>query len=187
MEGFPILPIEISRLILLEAVKTRGLKRALRLRFVSRSWNREALEAIFESGILDAHVDLERALIWPKYLTYRVLRNGQPLCWQLRTLRRVAERVQAFRGDDRSHDALRQCVFEMCQFIPKHNRDARPCRYWLKTPERDENINENDEIFKQTLLSAAVVVNDIDLVNEMILVLQDSPYLISADGSEEIM
>lgn len=43
MDGFPLLLLEVSRQILFEAVQLRGLKRAVRLRFVSRSWDRETM------------------------------------------------------------------------------------------------------------------------------------------------
>lgn len=187
MEGFPHFPIEISRLILLQSVKIRGVKRAFRLRFVSRSWDREVLEAIYESGILDGLDGLDRALIWPKYLTYRVLRTGTPLSRQLGVIRRVAERVQAFRGEGGSHDKLKQYVLEICQFIPKNNRDFYGCLSWLKVPELNEGVDENGDDFKQVLLAMAVVINDIDLVKRVLLDMQDCIYLISQDGKHELL
>lgn len=54
MDGFPSLPIELPRLILVEAVEGRGLKCATRLRFVCKSWNPEVLDAIIQSSIIDS-------------------------------------------------------------------------------------------------------------------------------------
>ncbi|KAH8665252.1 hypothetical protein BGZ60DRAFT_516492 [Tricladium varicosporioides] len=188
MDGFPALPVEIARLILIEAVRVRGIKRATRLRFVSQSWNREVTEAIFQSGILDGLDQLYVSPFWPNYVTNIILRKGLPLSRSLRIIRQVAERVLAFRGGSSSDDALRQYILEICQLSPRCNRCGSHGR-WLEVPEQIEAgmeiVEDFDEDFKETLLAAAACTNDIALVKQLLPVMQDCPYLIAQEGAHE--
>ena len=189
MDGFPTLPLEISRLILVEAVRLRGIKRAARLRFVSQSWNREITEAIFESGMLDGLGLLHLSPFWPKYLTYKIMRRDKPLSRALCIIRRVAERVLAFRGQGNSNvDALRQYVLEICQLSPHCNRCGPGYQSWFEVPEQMEagrkSIDDSEE-FKEALLAAAAYTNDIALVRQLLPAMQEYPYLISQDGGYE--
>jgi hypothetical protein len=91
MEGLLSLPLEISRQILIDAVKVRGIRRAARLRLVCRSWKKEVSDAICRSGILDEEEDLDSSPFWFDDLTFKTLRKGAQLSRPLQTIRRVAE------------------------------------------------------------------------------------------------
>ncbi|KAL7628440.1 hypothetical protein AAE478_002643 [Parahypoxylon ruwenzoriense] len=191
--NFSILPNELAHAILVAAVKVRGAKRALRLRLVSQSWSIAILHAIFESGILDdPELRPWYAPIWPRYLAYRVMHVEKPLTRPLLIIRRVAERVLAFRGGENSDDTLRNCVSELCQLVPRVNRCSPDYAKWL-LPTRPaelrtlaESIVEDDEDFKQTLLTAAAWTNEVEFVKELLPRVQECHYLISQDGVHEM-
>lgn len=176
MDGFPTLPIEIARLILVQAVRVRGIKRAARLRFVSQSWNREVTEVIFQSGILDDLQTLRCSPLWPRYLTYKTMHQGTPLSRQLCIIRRVAERVLLFRGEGSSEDALGTYIFEIFQLC----QDL--CCFHLHITEQMESLEDSDEDFKEALLAAAACTNDIALVKQLLPAMQDCLYMIAQDG-----
>lgn len=184
MDGFPVLPIELSRLILVEAIKARGLKRAVRLRFVSRAWNLEAVQALFESGILDDTRHLDSAWFWPEYLVFRVMQKGKLLSRPLRIIRRVAERIREFRGEGDSHDVLRKYIFEIGLVTPKYNRDIGVLRLLHDdiSEAQEDPLDEDDEDFKQALLAAAVIVDDMDLMKQILCAVKDSTHLISQNS-----
>ncbi|KAF4609458.1 hypothetical protein G7Y89_g15858 [Cudoniella acicularis] len=189
MDGFPTLSIEIVRLILIEAVRVRGVKRAARLRLVSRSWNREVTEAILQSGILDGLDNLFSSSFWPQYITNRTFRK-EPLSRSFRIIRQVAERVLVFRGESISDDALRQYVLDICQSFPSHMGLSSIINPRLEAPAEQrkagmEIIEDSDEDFKGTLLAAAACTNDIALVKHLLPAMQDCLYLIAQDGSHD--
>ncbi|KAK8043116.1 hypothetical protein PG994_013599 [Apiospora phragmitis] len=165
MDGFSNIPLEIARLIMVQAVKVRKIRRAVRFSFVHRSWDREVTEAIIESGILDGLPELEDSPFWPKYLMHKILCTHTPLPRSIRIIRLAAERVLAFRGGKTSsddHDALRQYLWEICQLFPRRQRYE-----WFTLPEQIGPMQDSDEDFKRALLAAAAATNDLALVKQL--------------------
>lgn len=189
MDGFPSLPVEIARQILIEAVKARGIKRAFRLRFVSKSWDREAIDAIFQSGILDCEERLFISAFWPNYLTFTILRRRRPLSRALRIIRQVAEHVLAFRGESNSIDALGQCISQLCRLASECNRGGTNYAMCVKVPEQTEAsidpIEDSDDDFLEALLAAAAGTNENALAKQLLLRMHDRLYLITQDGMHE--
>ncbi|KAK8052325.1 ankyrin [Apiospora rasikravindrae] len=174
MEGFPTLPIEVARMIMTEAVKARGLERATRLRFVSRSWKREVTDAIIGSGLLDGHKELPRSPFWPEYLMRHLVQTHRPLSRALRMMRLAAECVVAFRsgkalgsGSD-DPDAVRQYLWEICQLFPRNYHSTQEYQALFLVPEIIAPIHETDEDFKLVLLAAAAATNDVALVEQLL-------------------
>ncbi|KAK8081082.1 hypothetical protein PG997_008900 [Apiospora hydei] len=176
MDGFPTLPIEVARMILIETVKARGLRRAARLRFVSRCWKREVTDAIIDSGVLDGHWELTLSPFWPEYLMRHLMRTHRPLSRALRLLRLAAECVVAFRrsgntmdssSDD--HSAVRQYLWEICQTHQrKRSWFTHQSLFLFLVSEPITPIHDTDEDFKLVLLAAASATNDVALVEQLL-------------------
>ncbi|KAI1075903.1 hypothetical protein F5B20DRAFT_558342 [Whalleya microplaca] len=183
--SFSALPREVIHEILIAAVNVRGIKRASRLRYVSRSWNVAVMEAIFASRILDGEMNMFS--YWPRYLAYRTLGRPGRLSRPLRIIRQVAERLVAHRsadGNTCTDDALRDCVFEICD-VPHimMNSSLSNSGDWL----RDANwpiggIDEDDDQFRQALLAAAAWTNEVALIRDLLPNFEDRLYLICQDG-----
>lgn len=192
MDGFPpSVPPEIIRLIFLHAVQARCLKRAMRLRLVSRSWNLEATEALLECDMSDNRPMRNPVLpFWPMYLMRQLRRReGEGMSSRpLRILRQVAQRIVAFRtrAQETDHDTSKQLVegyvWEICQVDPRCTRIP----YWLDSPwrklEHVEPIMDSDLEFKQAMLAAAAITNDIAFVQELLPSFRDFPGLIYQNG-----
>ncbi|KAH8882417.1 hypothetical protein GQ53DRAFT_458089 [Thozetella sp. PMI_491] len=108
------LPEELFRLILIAAVKVRGIQCATRLRYVSKLWSAAVLEAIYASGMLDEHMILDITM-W-RYVAYRALQQPRTLSRPLLIIRKVVERLVAHRSPDGicTDKAVRDCVYEIC-------------------------------------------------------------------------
>lgn len=175
-------------MIIVEAVKSRSLKRALRLCHVSRSWQSVVMEAIFESDMLYGLRGAERSPIWPHYLRHRITQKGlqlsRPLCTILRVAKRIVARCGNGIGDD---DGLKQCVLEICQTAIRCNRNTEICRPLTDVPDigKDgpETEDENHDVFQQALLASAVILNDLELVKQILLAERDCRTLICEDPS----
>ncbi|CAG8955651.1 hypothetical protein HYFRA_00009605 [Hymenoscyphus fraxineus] len=177
MDGISTFPVEVTRLILLEAVQTRGLKRAVRLRFVNRWWDVEVLEAIFRCGILDKCERLCESLFWPKYLPYKIFSNETPRFRNLCVIREVAERVLEFRRELPSDDAVRECI---CQFATHGGGEG--CNwagYAGEIVEEGRVLDDSDDVFNRALLVAAIILNDMTLVKHQLSHMRHSPHLLS--------
>ncbi|GKT58224.1 NACHT and ankyrin domain-containing protein [Colletotrichum tofieldiae] len=187
MDGFPPMPAEIVRLISIEAVRVRGAKRAVRLRLVNRSWNREVMEALFESGISDSFGSLG-PVFWPKHLMHKLRQRENLLSRPLRLIRRAAQHVVAFRSGEpnyENHDAVQEYLWEICQLSEDCNV-LGPC--WpsiFEVPEQMDPIQDSDEDFKQTLLAAAAATNDLALVRELLPLMQGCVHLIYGRDRQE--
>ncbi|KAI1858066.1 uncharacterized protein JN550_012888 [Neoarthrinium moseri] len=181
---FSDLPQEIIQEILIAAVNVRGIKRATRLRYVSRSWNAAVMEAIFASRILDQ--GNPKYLFWQRNLAYRVMDRPGRLSRPLRIIRKVAEHLVAYRspsGKSFTDDALRCCVFEICNVPLEMNWSGRDRDKWFMDSDHSmESIDQDDKQFKQALLAAAAWTNEIGLVRDILPSFQDCEYLICQDG-----
>ncbi|KAK7952954.1 hypothetical protein PG988_013648 [Apiospora saccharicola] len=112
---FSELPPEIIHEILIACVRARHIRRALRLRQVSRAWDAGVVAAVFASGVLDVE-PYDIFIEWPRYLAYRTTgsaarRKGWPR--PLRVLRRVAEYLVTRRdgsGGEPRDDAVDDCI-----------------------------------------------------------------------------
>ncbi|KAK8117928.1 uncharacterized protein PG998_006209 [Apiospora kogelbergensis] len=95
---FTLLPREVIALIMIEVVHVRGIKRAQRLRYVSKAWDEAIKRAIVESGMLDGRHIIRQSGCWAYQIAYRALhdstlvQNGQ-VPMHLYIIRLVAERV----------------------------------------------------------------------------------------------
>lgn len=190
MDGFPNMPPEVLRLIAVEAVRVRGIKRAMRLRLVNRSWDREIIEATVESGLLDDHHEtVSRSCFWPKFLMHQLRRsdNDRP-SRELRLLRRVAQRVVAFRTgklDNENHEAVQDYLWSLCQ-LPRAANVVAPFYPRVFAPdEQMVPIHDSDDDFRETLLAAAAATNDVALVRDLLPTVQDCPYLVYQNGENE--
>ncbi|GJC87849.1 hypothetical protein ColLi_10687 [Colletotrichum liriopes] len=174
------MPAEIVRLISIEAVRVRGVKRAVRLRLVNRSWNREVMEALFESGISDSFRAFS-PVFWPKHLMHKLRQRENLLSRPLRLIRRTAQRVVAFRSGEpnyENHDAVQEYLWKICQLSHACNV-LGPCwPSFFKVSEQMDPIQDSDEDFKQTLLAAAAATNDLALVRELLPLMQGCVHLI---------
>ena len=65
------LPPEIFHEILIAAVMARGIRRATRLRYVSRTWDTAVMDAIFASRILNNGVG--SGFYWGRYVAFRTM------------------------------------------------------------------------------------------------------------------
>lgn len=184
---FSDFPVEIVHEILTAAVKVRGIQRATRLRYVSRSWAAAVLEAIFASGILDndpRSMSSHSLYYKPRYLACRVLSRVRALTRPLRIVRKVAEYIVARRNPDSCYeDAIRDCIYELCRIphIGINHNCSRQEEDWL-TGTSAESIDEHDMQFQQALLSAAAWMSELTLIRDTLPLFQNCLYLISHDG-----
>lgn len=188
MDGFPPLPGEVVRLIAIEAVRARSVKRAVRLRFVNRSWNREITEAMVESGILDNHQRVAYSCFWPKVLMHKIRLSDNLPSRKLRLIRRAAQRVVAFRTgkpDSENHESLQDYLWDICQLSPDASVVGPWYSYWFTPEEQMTPIHDSHEDFRETLLAAAAATNDLALVEELLPTMQDFPYLVYQNGDKE--
>ncbi|KAK7959232.1 uncharacterized protein PG986_004086 [Apiospora aurea] len=176
MDGFPIMPTEIDRLIAIEAV---------------RLWNREISDAIIESGILDNNQKVALSCFWPRFVMHKIRRGDKLPSREYGLIRRAAQRVVAFRtGEPESanSEALQEYLWEICQFS-RHAQSLSLCwPVWFTPdiqmvhPDEIAPIRDSDEDFKQTILAAAAATNDLPLVRELLPTMQDRQGLVYQTG-----
>ncbi|KAK8108497.1 hypothetical protein PG984_014298 [Apiospora sp. TS-2023a] len=178
---FTNLPREIIYLILLEAVRVRGTKRAQRLRYVSKAWKVAVDEAIIQLG--DFARDgpgYDRAPYWPEYTLQAALRlrwrgievlpgeKKEPLT--LRLLRHVAERVARHAHPDTySEDVLKEYIVDISKM-----GQARSSRHYDEAPPRDPwfepmcapTYGNIEKWYHRLLLAAAAWTNQVGLVKK---------------------
>ncbi|KAI1361356.1 ankyrin [Xylaria arbuscula] len=157
---FSNIPTELVHNILVVAVRLRSLKRAVRLRLVSRAWNTAVEYALFDSGLLDKDRFIASAFcrdaalgFWQRYLAYRVLHNTK---WPSRRLMMICQ--------------LAECIIDM--------RSQKICHVamvfgglWKGTegglmPEGKPIARFDRDCggFWRALLAATACTNDVDLV-----------------------
>ncbi|KAK8036259.1 hypothetical protein PG993_008873 [Apiospora rasikravindrae] len=181
------LPPEITHEILLHIAndfRASDIRKALRLHYVSRLWDRTVVGALFAGADqLDSVVDIYQA--WPAFLAYRAAWGGPQdgLPRPVLVLRRVAERLVAHRSgteQQEEHDAVRNCIFDICATMKPSkvfNRDH------IKR-HRNKPISDDDEQLVQTLLAVAASTNDIPLVRKLLSEIRHRPYLVAPDGED---
>ncbi|KAI6092657.1 ankyrin [Hypoxylon rubiginosum] len=168
---FSDLPNEVVHLILVPAVWVRGLKRAVRLRLVSRTWNAAVEDAIFDSGILDENGLVNRIrrevdfAFWHRYLIYRALHNAKPSSMGLVLIRQTAERIVEMRGRNLadSQEAVRECVGELCHAVLVFGGCGQISTYLAPEAGAIGRLDEDFHLFRRALVSAAAYMNDLDL------------------------
>ncbi|KAI0965208.1 hypothetical protein F4678DRAFT_453354 [Xylaria arbuscula] len=180
---FSELPTEIVCQIILQAVKVRGIKRAGRLRYVSKSWDAAVLDAICTSGVLEGH---ERSCSYlPRYFTQRVMGRPPTLSRPLRVIRQAAMRIISHRDkgkdDGDSYDSLRDCVLNLCRSCHSsvgHRHMHLEDDWFVDTELPTLPVDEDDEQFCQALLAAAAWTNEVALVHEILPLVRSQPHLI---------
>ncbi|GKT50680.1 uncharacterized protein ColSpa_10861 [Colletotrichum spaethianum] len=177
------MPVEITRLIAIEIVRARGIKRALRLRRVNRSWDHEIVEAIVESGILEENP--KKKAYWTpfkaKYVMHKLQQREALLSRGLRILRKAAQRLVALRTgkpESETREEIQEVLWEFCKVTQDFCRDTEDS--WFEVPEEIETIDESGEAFRGTLVAGAVALNDLHLLRQVLPLVedQDSEHLI---------
>lgn len=185
------MPGEIVRLIGIEAVRARGVKRAVRLRLVNGSWNREITEAIVESGILNGHQKVAESCLWPKLLMHKIRLGDNLPSRKLRLIYRAAQRVVAFRAGksgSENPEALQAYLWDICQLSPEASvYGPRRMHGFFMPDEHVTPIHDSDDDFRETLLAVAAATNDLALVQELLPSMQDFPHLVYQNGRKQHM
>ncbi|KAI1298798.1 hypothetical protein F5Y03DRAFT_367049 [Xylaria venustula] len=188
---FSDLPTEIVCQIILDAVKVRGIKRAGRLRYVSKSWDAAVLDAICTSGALGMHTRCCSYL--PRYFARRVMGRPTTLSRPLRVIRQAAMRIISHRNKGRddgdSYDSFRNCVFDLCRSCHSSvgHRNMRLEDDWFVDAESPtQPVNEDDEQFRQALLAAAAWTNEVALLHEILPLVRGQPRLIYPKGYNQL-
>ncbi|KAF2964666.1 hypothetical protein GQX73_g8891 [Xylaria multiplex] len=188
---FSALPPEIVRHIILHAVKVRGIKRAGRLRYVSKSWDAAVMDAICASGVLEGH---ERHCSYlPRYFAQRVMGRTRTLPRPLCIIRQVAARIVSHRNKGRdggdNYDGFRDCVLDLCQSCDEligHRHMYLKDDWFIDAESPILPVDEHDKQFRQALLAAAAWTNEVALVHEILPFFRDCLYLISPSGYNQL-
>ncbi|KAI1755415.1 hypothetical protein F4782DRAFT_404341 [Xylaria castorea] len=189
---FSTLPPEIVCQIILHAVKVRGIRRAGRLRYVSKSWDVAVLDAICASGVLDGH---ERGCSYlPRYFAQRVMGRPRTLSRPLRVIRQVAARIVSHRNKGRddgdSYDAFGDCVLDLCRScdISIGHRNMPFDDDWFVDDAESPTVpvDEHDRQFRQALLAAAAWTNEVALVHKILPFFRDCLHLVSPNGYDQL-
>ncbi|GKT92226.1 multiple ankyrin repeats single KH domain [Colletotrichum tofieldiae] len=183
MDGFPPVPAEITRLIAIEIVRARGIKRALRLRRVNRSWDHEIVEAIVESGILEENPKM-KAYWTPfkaKYVMHKLQQREGLLSRGLRIVRKAAQRLVALRTgkpESETQEEVQEVLWEFCKVTQDFCRVTADS--WFEVPEEITPIDDSGEAFRGALVAGAVALNDLHLLQQVLPLVedQDSRHLI---------
>ncbi|TDZ16076.1 hypothetical protein Cob_v010944 [Colletotrichum orbiculare MAFF 240422] len=176
MDGFTSLPAEVTRLIAISIVRARGIKRALRLRRVNRSWDHEMVEAIVESGILEE--DPKNKAYWTpfkaKYVMHKLQQREDRLSRGLRILRKAAQRLVALRTgkpEAETREEVQQVLWEFCKVTQEYFREIEAS--WFEVPKKIDPIDDSDEAFRGTLVAGAVALNDLHLLRRVLPLVED--------------
>ncbi|KAK7936713.1 uncharacterized protein PG986_015151 [Apiospora aurea] len=177
-------PNEISRQILTEAIRGRGVKRAQRLRFVSKNWKAWVDELQILSGnFVSKEVRFERAPFWPRYIAHLALRPQQQddTTPTLRAIRQAAERVAGYTGPHADLDAVvREHVVDVCTMVnlwPDREwvmEALLPCDLWPSSVLSEFYSCEQDR-HDQILLATAASANQMALVKGTLQSMQGNP------------
>ncbi|WQF77155.1 Putative ankyrin repeat-containing domain superfamily [Colletotrichum destructivum] len=176
MDGFPPLPAEITRLIAIEIVRARSIKRALRLRRVNRSWDYEIVEAIVESGVLEENPKVKAywTPLKAKYVMHKLQQREGLLSRGFRIVRKVAQRLVALRTgkpESETQDEIQEVLWEFCKVTQdyyRYNEDS-----WFEVPEEIEPIDESEGAFRGTMVAGAVALNDLHLLRQVLPLVED--------------
>ncbi|EFQ28371.1 hypothetical protein CGRA01v4_12025 [Colletotrichum graminicola] len=175
MDGFPPMPAEITRLVAIETLRARGIKRALRLRRVNRSWDHEIVGAIVESGILEEN-PRKKAYWTPlkaKYIMHKLQQREGLLSRGLRILRKAAQHLVALRTgkpEFETREEVQEVLWEFCKVTQEFSRDTEDS--WFEVPEEMEPIDDSDEAFRGALVAGAVALNDLHLLQQVLPLVQ---------------
>ena len=127
---------------------------AVRLRLVSGSWKRKSTEAFLGLGILDNNQRLGDSHLWSATFIRKLQQRGSLLPQSLRIIRRVAQRIVAFRGGGETDLEVNQekvdaFLWEISSLDPLCLRSMP----WLSTtcsmPDPIAPIHDSDEDFKE--------------------------------------
>jgi ankyrin repeat protein len=171
------LPLEVLHIILFYAVLGRGIKRALRLRLICKTFASALYPALFETHIMDHYrsnpigsdvwqTRIQRGAekLWQEYLAYRVMNERDPTVGRFVEIRQIA---QAVCQEKESTLALTATVEALCCLVLTHGTNVgREWKKWwwplLKGSEERANLGLN------TLLSAAAYFDLLPLARRLI-------------------
>ncbi|KAI1737942.1 ankyrin [Xylaria scruposa] len=174
------IPNEVIHCILVLAVRTRGFKRATRLRLVSRTWNIAVEHAIFDSGMLDEDGLITQAfsrdvdlVFWQRYLAYRALHNIKRMSLRLALIRRVAEYIVDMRGwgadESQRKKNLAECVSDICHAtIVFRGVDGHPDSYLVPEEDPITTVDRDGASFQRALMAAIAYTNDLELARQLL-------------------
>ncbi|KAL0933473.1 multiple ankyrin repeats single KH domain [Colletotrichum truncatum] len=183
MDGFPPMPVEIARLIAIEIVRARGIKRALRLRRVNRSWDHGIVEAIVESGILEENPKKKAhwTLLKAKYVMHKLQQREDLLSRGLRIVRKAAQRLVALRTgkpESETQEEVQKVLWEFCKATQDFCGVTDDS--YFEVPKEIEPIDDSDEAFRGAMVAGAVALKDLHLLRQVLPLVedQDSEHLI---------
>ncbi|KAI1258864.1 hypothetical protein F5Y18DRAFT_443960 [Xylariaceae sp. FL1019] len=182
----PVLPQEIVDEIILHSVSVRGVKRALRLRFVSKSWDAAVLYALCTSGVFVGpyHALSFNCSFVSFYFTKLIMSRLHTSSRTLGIIERIARRIVSHRttgnADGNNYDAVRDCVFNLCQ-IWDGPSGMNQARFALL---EDEVLSDDkrDEQFNHALLAGAVWTGETALAHEILPFFNDRLHLLGTDN-----
>ncbi|KAF2446211.1 ankyrin [Karstenula rhodostoma CBS 690.94] len=164
-EDYPLnlmdLPLEIFRIILAEAVRLRGVKRALRLRLVNKLFSDELVEVLCVSRVLRTyHLEpSEWAYVRP-YVESRLLARQTKDFPALHNIRKAAEVLASQHGAPSGYEEYALKLLH----VATTGSDFTTVRSPLF--QRDWDLHER--MFECDLLSAAAFANNIPLVESLV-------------------
>ncbi|XXH00502.1 hypothetical protein Hte_006848 [Hypoxylon texense] len=189
---FDTLPFEIIHKILIFAVRSRGIQRALRLRLVSRHWNDAVQLAIFDSGILDEiWYEEEPSRLVTEFVLYKAFHTNptKPVSAHILVIRQAAEYVFKHHEGLVSKDAIDNSIYYL--FVQNsHFRFKREYEFpqkYLKFPicRTDEQYREPEaEDVMLAVLAIVAYNNDVSLAKELIpKIEEEEKHLLYMDGA----
>ncbi|KAF2112742.1 ankyrin repeat-containing domain protein [Lophiotrema nucula] len=162
--GFlPCFPLEIWRLVLVEAVCCRGLKRALRLRLVNKLFSAEVIEALSTCQMMDdvqlgiGHCPLMSTYFERRALSERMDNPGFTAIQHIAHL--MSSQAGSCTREKLSYRHYANALFRLaCRVLPSN----APQWYFRPIISRSKRDNNNDT------LAAAAGLNKLDLVKELV-------------------
>ncbi|KAF2873065.1 hypothetical protein BDV95DRAFT_490003 [Massariosphaeria phaeospora] len=185
MASFTLLPDELLLAILTQAACVRSIKRALRLRLVSKRFANIATTAIFNSGILDCEEIFSYIyrgpIFWAEYLAYRTLMHTRQKSPYMKITLLVAQHICRYRNASADETCvatgaatdgqLRECVLGLCIMFTLRLEMASSRLSWMlvaSTDAPEEEVDEASLEFKRYLLSAAAWIGEKSLVVKLV-------------------
>ncbi|KAF2759577.1 hypothetical protein EJ05DRAFT_509310 [Pseudovirgaria hyperparasitica] len=181
------LPDEVLMQILVESVRIRTIKRALRLRLVSRRFSRMTCEAIFESGLIEMgglqgpsyytgtrytriHYSYTSTDFLQRYLVYKCTRLHDKSPQFFWAIRQVVEYIWRYRHPDSPLDRQNmELLLSRIAFLSVRGRHFdRHLRCLVEDEEPRGPIQDPSKDMNYMLLSAAAYIGDPELVEKLL-------------------
>ncbi|KAF2867304.1 ankyrin repeat-containing domain protein [Massariosphaeria phaeospora] len=165
------LPVELFHAVLVECIRVRIPKRALRLRLVNRLFASEVIRVIHEYHILEDNILRVRQLgsVGAEYLSRRLLRTKLPIAPQWANIRCIATRLAQEDDEAVREERYAAYVQLLCGEL------ARRCDFSMSSicmraelADRYDERNCGKYFREHDLLTAAAYTNKIAVIEEVI-------------------